>query len=159
MPSVGTLEQVVGRNVRTAREMKRMSQSDLGAEAGDWLWGRTIPKQIISKVERGERALDAAELVAFAFVLQVPVQYLLRGDFIPLGSDGHEVQVGDGNWTPTIGELREIVAGREAVAAEEELKREVAEVTAAVEKTMQAAMKRFLAARGGRITIKRRRKR
>lgn len=70
------LEEVIGSRVAAAREQRGLSQAELGKRLGDWLekpWAR----QAVWSAEQGKRAFTAAELVAFAHVLDVPVEHLL----------------------------------------------------------------------------------
>ena len=55
--NIGTIDKVVGRNIRAKRLEARLSQADLGNEVGGWL-GISLPKQVVSKIERGERYMD-----------------------------------------------------------------------------------------------------
>jgi transcriptional regulator with XRE-family HTH domain len=115
MQRVGTLDQVVGRNVRAFREQlaPRRSQEWLGGANGVGLYlGYTLPKQVVSRIEKGERSLDAHELVAVALALGVSVTELLtaHGQL----DDRHEVELSRdtaGPWTITVEELRECVMG------------------------------------------------
>jgi hypothetical protein len=113
MELVGTLDQVVGRNVRSARERltPKRSQEWLGSEDGvglflDYIW----PKQVVSRIEKGERSLDARELVALALVLEVSVIDLLtaHGQL----DDRHEVRISSA-WDMSAAELRSAVMGRQ----------------------------------------------
>jgi transcriptional regulator with XRE-family HTH domain len=125
--NIGTVDEVVGRNVRAKRLEARLSQADLGAEIGGWL-GTSLPKQVVSKIERGKRRLDVQELLAIAHVLQWPAADLLRPDTDPDIREGDlEVSVGTDNWSPTVAELRELVIGRVGVELEDDLERRVLE--------------------------------
>lgn len=82
---------VVGARVRTSRKNPErlggtMTQQALGEALADWL-GRPWKKQEISSVERGERALGATELVAFAVVLDEPIWSF----FVPQESESMEL--------------------------------------------------------------------
>jgi hypothetical protein len=115
MESVGSLDQVVGRNVRSFRDRLNESQAWLGSVdgVGHYL-GYTWPKQVVSRIEKGDRSLDARELVAVAFVLSVSVTELLtaHGQL----DDRHEVQISsdpESPWAITVEELRTAVMGAE----------------------------------------------
>lgn len=125
--NIGTIDKVVGRNIRAKRLEARLSQADLGNEVGGWL-GISLPKQVVSKIERGERGLDVEELLAVAHVLKWPAADLLRPDTDPDIREGDlEVSVGTDNWSPTVAELRELVIGRLGVELEEDLEKRVLE--------------------------------
>ena len=70
------VEQVVGLQVRTRRDALGLSQAQLGTALAPLL-GRPWPRQAVSAAERGERSFGAAELVAFAAVLNATVGDLL----------------------------------------------------------------------------------
>jgi transcriptional regulator with XRE-family HTH domain len=144
--SIGTLEQVIGRNVRAVREDRKLSQTTLGNRVAEWLGG-SIPKQIVSKVEKGERSLDLTELVTFAHVLGVAVVDLLT----PEGDPEHEVTVGADNWTPTITELRDIVMGHELAVTDQ---RERDEVIKAVSEALERSSRLVTAKATGRIRLR-----
>jgi transcriptional regulator with XRE-family HTH domain len=119
-PSIGTFDEVIGRNVHALRE-GRMSQAALGSEdgVGQYL-GRTWPRQVVWKIEHGERNLDAAELVALALVFDVPVTHLLTAhDQI---DDEHEISLSD-DYVMTMSELRSAVMGAKKAAKQAEARR------------------------------------
>jgi transcriptional regulator with XRE-family HTH domain len=127
MKAVGTLDQIVGWNVRSLREHIRpkKSQEWLGGADGVGLYlGYTLPKQVVSRIERGERSLDARELVALALVLRVSVTDLLTAH-VQL-DDRHEVQIStdpESPWLITVEELREAVLGRKQAGAVRDARR------------------------------------
>jgi transcriptional regulator with XRE-family HTH domain len=71
-----TYRQIVGRNVRRARTDTGMSQDALGEAMAQFLKEPWV-KQTVWRVENGKRAVDADELVALAFLLNVSVAALL----------------------------------------------------------------------------------
>jgi transcriptional regulator with XRE-family HTH domain len=72
-----TYREVVGGNVGRLRRQRDLTQEDLGDRVGSYLGGHAWPKQIVSAIERGKRALDADELLATAFVLEAKVEQVL----------------------------------------------------------------------------------
>lgn len=84
------VEEVVGRRIREARELRGMSQPELGEYLAPLL-GKPLPRQAVYAAEQGRRQFTAAELVAFAYVLGVSVQDLFR---LPLDLDGFEMPSG-----------------------------------------------------------------
>lgn len=85
------IEEVVGSNVRSVREGREMTQAELAREVGEVL-GREWTRQAISTAEKGGRSFAAAEVVAFAYVLETSVARLFRPDMavreISVGSGG-----------------------------------------------------------------------
>jgi transcriptional regulator with XRE-family HTH domain len=127
MESVGTLDQMVGRNVRSFRERlsPKRSQQWLGSAEGVGVFlGYTWPKQVVSRIENGERSLDARELVAVALLLDVSVIDLLTAhDQL---DDRHEVELSaerGSPWAITVEELRATVMGQERARALGETRR------------------------------------
>jgi transcriptional regulator with XRE-family HTH domain len=70
------IEGVIGSRIAAARDRRGMSQVELGKRLGEWLKGEWS-RQAVWAAERGQRAFTAAELVAFAHVLDVAVDHLL----------------------------------------------------------------------------------
>lgn len=62
------VEELVGRRVREMRELRGMTQEQLGAAIGELL-GKPWPRQTVSAAEGGRRAFTAVELVAIARAL------------------------------------------------------------------------------------------
>ncbi|MFJ2259925.1 helix-turn-helix transcriptional regulator [Streptomyces sp. NPDC087844] len=70
------LEDAIGWNIAKLRTQQELSQADLGEALGVYLekpWSR----QAVHSAEKGKRAFTAAELVAFALVLECDVPFLL----------------------------------------------------------------------------------
>jgi transcriptional regulator with XRE-family HTH domain len=121
---IGTLATIVGRNVRSFRDERGLSQPRLGDLIAEKLGRETaLPKQVISNIERGKRSMSAEELVATALVLGVPVTELLTAhahlddDTILLDNGARDP------WRPTLYELREAVMGDAEAAARMEVRR------------------------------------
>lgn len=64
-----TIDQVVGRNVVRARELRRMTQAELAAKMSARGW--RFHQQTVMKLEKGERALRLAEAADMADVFDV----------------------------------------------------------------------------------------
>src|SRR5712671_5841663 len=71
---------VVGRNIRTYRFARRMSQSKLGAAIG-------VTFQQVQKYENGTNRVGSGRLVLVAKALQVPLAALFKGVPGALGTD------------------------------------------------------------------------
>jgi transcriptional regulator with XRE-family HTH domain len=145
-PRIGTLDEVVGRNIRTAREAKGLSHTTFGGDhegVGAYL-AQTWPKQVVSKIERGLRSLDASELVASALVLRVPVSRLLTGT--DAAGDDAEIDLSD-DFALTIAELRAAVTARH----EADVRREAARV--AVAQLLEAAKISEVTWRGSEVEL------
>jgi transcriptional regulator with XRE-family HTH domain len=84
------IEEVIGKHIADARDQQGMSQQQLAEKIGEVL-GRPWSRQAVWAAEKGRRAFTAAELVAFAVVLGVPVAHLLS----PPLTNG-DVQLQDG---------------------------------------------------------------
>ena len=67
-----TPARVIGHNVREVRERRGMSAAALGQEVGQH-FGKPWPRQTVHLIERGERAMVAAEVAALAEILNVTV--------------------------------------------------------------------------------------
>ncbi|AWD24953.1 helix-turn-helix transcriptional regulator [Micrococcus luteus] len=70
------IEEVIGTNLRRVREGRGQSQTEFGAALGEVL-GSTWKPQTVSAAEKGRRQFVAADLVALAHALGVPVPTLL----------------------------------------------------------------------------------
>lgn len=86
------VEEIVGANMRQARERAGMSQAELGEAMAEHLGDQWRRRQPVSTAETGKRAFTAAELLTIASVLSIPVNALFvppMGDrFIEVGGDG-----------------------------------------------------------------------
>jgi transcriptional regulator with XRE-family HTH domain len=80
------MAQVIGHNVKTRREQLGMTGDELGQRAGGALSsdGKPWPRQTVYMVERGERAMAAAEVAVLAEVLDIPIAQLFQA---PSGAD------------------------------------------------------------------------
>lgn len=74
LESTATVGQVIGWNLRR-RRIGRWTQPEFGRQLGRVL-PKPWPAQTVSSAEKGERAFAAAELVAIAHLLEVPVAAL-----------------------------------------------------------------------------------
>jgi transcriptional regulator with XRE-family HTH domain len=84
------IEELVGRNVRAAREERGMTGLALGREMGRWL-KRPWPRQTVSAIETGKRACAAEDLLALGLVLDKPMGYFFR----PRGEDVVDMPSGE----------------------------------------------------------------
>jgi hypothetical protein len=77
-----TLEELVGRRIKTAREAHRpvWTQADLGLFMGRFLGEEGWTAKVISHAEQGRRKFAVADLVAFAAVLGRPLAWFLLPD-------------------------------------------------------------------------------
>lgn len=82
-----TLEQEIGNRVARLRRHRELSQSELGRKIGAHLGKKEWHRQTVYDAERGGRAFVAAEMVALADVLGVPVEYLFGSDLADLPCD------------------------------------------------------------------------
>lgn len=75
-----TITQVIGQNVKQLREEARITAKELGARMGAAVNtdGKAWPPQTVYMLESGDRALVAAELVALAIELNVPILRLMQ---------------------------------------------------------------------------------
>jgi transcriptional regulator with XRE-family HTH domain len=69
-----TVEQLIGANMRRARQQRGMAQEELGRQLARYL-GRPLTRQAISLAEKGQRDFRAAELVAIARELDKPMSF------------------------------------------------------------------------------------
>src|SRR4051794_27068263 len=81
------IQEVIGRNVRQAREDAGLSQRELGDLLGGTLGTPWFP-QAVSTAEKGGRDWAAEDLVGVAWVLQRPVSWFFR---VPTDVDPDEI--------------------------------------------------------------------
>lgn len=131
------IDQLVGSKIRQAREDQGMSEDELGDALEPYL-GRAWPRPAISMAEGGRQELVAAELLAFAAVLNRPVSWFLVPED---GDDGLQLR---GRQTLSVDDLRSITgtglegATEEEPEEEEDPAEEVAEPEPEPEDTREA---------------------
>lgn len=69
---------ISGDRIHQARTAKRLSQADLAAQMQ--VNGVTIEREAISKIETGDRFVTDYELMVFARVLDVSIEWLIGQD-------------------------------------------------------------------------------
>lgn len=100
-PREGTafLSDLVGENIRAAREFASLSKEDLATRMkalGHGWYGPTV-----TKVERGQRLVTVEELPALALALGVSVYFLLRVE--PVGdTEKSQIDLGPDSMIPTL---------------------------------------------------------
>lgn len=67
----------LGERLKIARSRKKMRQIDVSIELKEY--GININQSAIGKIERGERNLYVQELAALAEILDVSVEWVLKG--------------------------------------------------------------------------------
>lgn len=67
-----TFDQVIGRNIKQCREKKRLTQS----EVCDVL---CISQSALSRIEKGQKTIDAMELLCFSHYFNVSLNSLVNG--------------------------------------------------------------------------------
>lgn len=72
------VQELIGSNLRRAREERGMTQAQLGEELGPLL-GKPLARQAVYSAETGGRAFTATDLAALAVVLEKPVWWF----FVP----------------------------------------------------------------------------
>lgn len=83
-----TVREMIGHNIKVAREEIGMTGAELGERVEEWL-GHSWPRQTVSMVESGKRAFAAEEVLAIAFVLRRPISYFYfeyTGDAVTMPS-------------------------------------------------------------------------
>lgn len=83
------IEKSIGLRLKVARERQGLTLDAVGQELGQYLEKSWTP-QAVWQAEQGQRDFRAAQLVAFALVLEVPVAQLLS----PLEGDTEPVVIG-----------------------------------------------------------------
>ncbi|MET7731210.1 helix-turn-helix transcriptional regulator [Streptomyces sp. NPDC005402] len=86
------LEEVIGLQIAEKRAAVGLSQAELGEALGRHL-ERPWSRQAVHSAEKGKRAFTAAELVAFALVLEAEVPDLMTP---PLGQRGGMIELPNG---------------------------------------------------------------
>lgn len=71
------IEEIVGHNVREAREAAGLTQEELGKKLENLL-GREWPRQTVSAAEKGGRSFTANEMLAISLVTKVSVGSLFN---------------------------------------------------------------------------------
>jgi transcriptional regulator with XRE-family HTH domain len=110
-----TIHKAVGRNLKRLRERAGLTQVQLAERTKDYVGGEGWSKQVISFIERGERQLDAEDLLIVAAALGAPAWQLLVPNTVP----GEEIRlpnrerIDQGDW------LRWAVGMGEALPANE----------------------------------------
>lgn len=69
----GPMVQLVASNIRKVREMRGLSQAELGEKMG-------VTKSVVSKYERGDHTIGVEKLAVYAAALDVHVAFLLLRD-------------------------------------------------------------------------------
>ena len=69
-----------GKRLKIARQRLQMRQIDLAIALEDY--GLMLDQSIIGKIERGERNMLATELISFAQILDVPLEWLVNGGLL-----------------------------------------------------------------------------
>lgn len=70
-----TMAQVIGHNVKTRREARKMTADALGKKIGE-VFGKPWPRQTVYMMESGERAMVAQEVVALTHLLDMSLLQL-----------------------------------------------------------------------------------
>jgi len=89
------IEEVVGQQIAALREVRRMTQAELGDRVGQRL-GRTWSRQAVSTAEKGGRSFTAVELLVLALELQVTVGSLFQPQ-----TEDEEITLPTGQVIPT----------------------------------------------------------
>lgn len=74
----GGMKNISGDRIHQARTAQRMSQADLAARMQ--VNGVVIEREAISKIETGDRFVTDYELMVFARVLQVSMEWLTESE-------------------------------------------------------------------------------
>ncbi len=73
------IETAIGKQIARLRETRQMSLTQLGEAMGKYL-DRPWSRQAVHQAERGRRAFTAAEMAAFALVLETSIPALFLAD-------------------------------------------------------------------------------
>jgi transcriptional regulator with XRE-family HTH domain len=103
---------LIGGRIRAARTEHNLTQAALGQLLEPWL-GKAWLKQAVSQAEQGRRDFTAAELLALAAVLQVPMGYFFA---TPPGDEQKQLEFPGGATVP-FGSVLAIVYGLEGTTA------------------------------------------
>lgn len=109
---------MIGRRIRTAREMREWTQQELGQLLEPYL-GRVWTRQAVSSAEKGGRDFTASELVAFASVFHADIATFFLPDAPTIDLPG---------CTLTEAELFERAAGAHLVGSQRRAGARLAEV-------------------------------
>jgi transcriptional regulator with XRE-family HTH domain len=88
---IGPVGHYAARNLESLREARLLSQKDLAAVVSKL--GRPMTMQIVSKIEKGERRIDADDLIAFALALKVAPSALLLPRDVDVDDDTTTIQL------------------------------------------------------------------
>lgn len=77
------LKNICGERIRIARLRKKMKQIDVTVALEDYKI--VLNQTAIGKIERGERNIFDFELLAFSEILEVSVEWLLKGGDLKIG--------------------------------------------------------------------------
>ena len=91
------LEEVIGHRLRAERERQGMTLKAMGQELETYL-GKPWTPQAVWQAERGQRDFGAAQLLALALVLEIPVAQLLaplEGDQLMTLPNGYALSAKD----------------------------------------------------------------
>src|SRR5262252_1100792 len=88
------VEVAIGKQIARLREMRHLSLTELGEAVGRYL-DRSWSRQAVHQAERGRRAFTAAELAAFALVLDTSVPALFLADADQLELPGATISAED----------------------------------------------------------------
>jgi transcriptional regulator with XRE-family HTH domain len=81
------IEELIGSNVKQAREIAHLTQAEFGERVGDFLGKAWVP-QAVSQAEKGRRDWAILDLAAVAYALHRPITWFLQ---VPSGADPKEL--------------------------------------------------------------------
>jgi transcriptional regulator with XRE-family HTH domain len=108
-----TPSELIGRQMAAARRDQRLTQQQLGERLAPWL-GQPWKKQAVAAAEGGDRAFTAAELLALAACLEVPLGYFFS---VPPGTEEENVEFPGGLTVPLVTVLGKIVYSLDTTGA------------------------------------------
>jgi transcriptional regulator with XRE-family HTH domain len=88
------VEAAIGKQIARFRETRQMSLSQLGEALGQYL-GKPWSRQAVHQAEHGRRAFTAAEISAFALVLDTSVPALFFAEAEPVELPGAAIPAED----------------------------------------------------------------